>query len=137
VGIQVTEPFAPFDPPAPVAWLRFGVALVWLVFGLLFKALGMMPRHRRIVARVVGEQAAGRVTSLVAAGEIALALWMLSGRFLPICMSVQTLALAAMNTLELRYARDLLVSPIGMICANVVLLSVGWYVALAGNQFSH
>jgi hypothetical protein len=127
------ESLAPFDPHSPSTWLRVGVALVWLVFGLLFKALGMMPRHRHIVARVVGEQAAGRVTSLVAAGEIGLALWMLSGRHLPICMSVQTLALVAMNTLEIRYARDLLVSPIGMICANAVLLAVGWYVALAGN----
>ena len=123
----------PFDPHSALSWMRVGIALVWLVFGLLFKALGMMPRHKRIVARVVGERAAGKVTSLVAAGEIGLALWMFSGRFLPICMGVQTLALASMNTLEIRYAKDLLVSPIGMICANAVLLSAGWYVALAGG----
>ena len=121
----------PFDPHSPLTWMRIGIALVWLVFGLAFKALGMMPRHKRIVARVVGERAAGTVTTLVALGEISLAIWMLSGRFLPVCMGVQTLALAAMNTLEIRYAKDLLVSPVGMVCANIVLLSVGWYVALA------
>ena len=36
-----------------------------------------------------------------------------------------------MNALELRHARDLLLSPIGMVSANVVFLSIGWYVALA------
>jgi len=111
-------------------WLRVGIALVWLVFGLLFKALGAVPRHRQIVARVVGERSATTVTSLVAFGECAIAIWMLSGRWLPLCMTLQTLALVAMNTLELRHARALLVSPVGMICANVVFLGVGWYVAV-------
>jgi hypothetical protein len=36
-----------------------------------------------------------------------------------------------MNALELRYARDLLLAPIAMVCANAVFLSLGWYVAFA------
>jgi len=122
---------ARFDPQSHLTWLRIGIALVWLLFGLLFKALNVVPRHRRIVGRVVGDRAAGPVTSLVAAAEIALAMWMLAGRFLPLCVAVQTLLIAAMNTLELRYARDLLLSPVAMVCANVVFLALGWYVALA------
>jgi hypothetical protein len=122
---------APFDLHAPVAWLRVGIAGVWLLFGLIFKALGALPRHRRIVARVVGERAAGSVTSLVALAEIAMCLWMLTGRLLPLCAAAQTLLIVAMNTLELRRARDLLVAPVAMVCANGVFLSLGWYVALA------
>jgi hypothetical protein len=109
--------------------LRVGVGVVWLVFGLLFKALDAVPRHRAIVARVVGEARAGAVLWMVALGEIALGAWMISGVGLVGCMAAQTAMIVAMNVLELRFARDLLLSPIGMVCANVVFLSIGWYVA--------
>ena len=121
----------PFDVRSHLTWMRVGIASVWLLFGLFFKALDGVPRHRQIVARVVGADRAGFVLWFVALGEIALGLWMLVGRFLPVCAAIQTAALATMNSLELRHARDLLLSPIGMVCANVVLLSLGWYVALA------
>jgi hypothetical protein len=122
---------APFDFHSHLTWMRIGIAAVWLLFGLLFKALDAVPRHRQIVARVVGADRAGLVLWVVALGEISLALWMLVGRFLPWCLAIQTASLATMNALELRHARDLLLSPVGMVCANVVFLSLGWYVALA------
>ncbi len=122
---------ARFDGHSHLAWLRLGIALVWLSSGLVFKALGAVPRHRQIVVRVVGAKRAGLVLWLVALGEIGLGAWMLVGRFLVVCLALQTACLAAMNTLELRHARDLLLSPIGMVCANVVFLCLGWYVALA------
>jgi hypothetical protein len=114
-----------------LTWLRLGIASVWLLFGLFFKALGAVPRHRQIVARVVGEDRAGTVLWMVALGEIGLGLWMIAGRYLLVCAAIQTAFIAAMNTLELRHARDLLLSPIGMVSANVVFLSLGWYVAFA------
>ena len=122
---------AEFDFHSPLTWLRMGIACVWLLFGLIFKALGFLPRHKQIVSRVVGAERAGLVLGLVAAAEIALALWMLAGRFLPICMAIQTVFIAAMNVCEFRYARDLLLTPWGMVCANVVFLALGWYVALS------
>jgi hypothetical protein len=36
-----------------------------------------------------------------------------------------------MNTLEIRRARELLITPWGMIAANTVLLTAGWYVFAA------
>jgi hypothetical protein len=121
----------PFDVHSHFSWLRLGVASVWLLFGLVFKALGAVPRHRKIVARVVGEERTGLFLWMVAIGEIGLGSWMLAGTFLPACVAVQTVILATMNTLELRYARDLLLWPIGMVAANIAFLSLGWYVALA------
>jgi hypothetical protein len=56
---------------------------------------------------------------------------MLAGTFLAACVALQTVLLATMNALELRYARGLLLSPVGMVSANVVFLFLGWYVALA------
>jgi hypothetical protein len=122
---------APLDFHSHLTWLRLSIACVWLVFGLLFKALDVVPRHRQIVARVVGERVSRCLTLAVAAGETLLGLWMLYGRFLPWCLAIQTAVIVAMNALEICYARDLLLSPIGMVCANAVLLGLGWYVALA------
>ena len=123
---------APFDLHSHLTWIRAGIAIVWLLFGLLFKALDAVPRHRQIVSRVVGSEHAGVILWLVALTEIGLGIWMLVGRALVPCVALQTGLLIAMNTLELRYARDLLLSPIAMVCANIVFLSLGWYVALAG-----
>ena len=122
---------AELDFASHLTWMRCGIALVWLVFGGLFKALGLLPRHRRIIARVVGEARAGPVLRLVAAGEVAIGLWMLYGRLLVPCVALQSVALVTMNALELRRARDLLLSPRAMLAANAVLLAAGWYVALA------
>lgn len=120
-----------FDLGSPLVWLRLAIAGVWLLFGLLFKALGTVPRHKQIVVRVVGEARAGAVLWLVVLAECSLAGWMVSGGALVACVAAQTALIVGMNVLELRYARDLLLSPIGMVCANVVFLSLGWYVALA------
>jgi hypothetical protein len=110
---------------------RIAVAAVWLVFGLVFKAADVVPRHRAIVARVLGERWSRPVILAVAFGEATLGAWMLWGRALPICAAVQSVAIVTMNTLELRYARDLLLSPRLMLLANAALLSAAWYAALA------
>jgi hypothetical protein len=122
---------APLDFGSHLTWMRLAIALVWLVFGILFKALDAVPRHRQIVARVVGERASRGLTVAVAAGEAGLGLWMVYGRYLPWCVAIQTATIVSMNALEIRYARDLLLSPLGMVCANAALLAAGWYVALA------
>jgi hypothetical protein len=122
---------AAFDFDSHLTWLRCAIALTWLVFGGVFKALGALPRHRRIVARVVGDERAGAVLRWVAAGEISIGLWMLYGRDLVPCVALQSAAIVVMNTLELRHARDLLLSPRLMLGANAGLLTAGWYVALS------
>jgi uncharacterized membrane protein YphA (DoxX/SURF4 family) len=113
-----------------IAALRIGTAAVWLIFGVVFKMLGLVPRHRLIVASVVGDAAAGPVTVLVGAAEAAMGLWILSGVRPRACATVQTLAIAAMNALELSLARDLLLAPIPMVYANAAFLGIVWYCAL-------
>jgi hypothetical protein len=110
--------------------LTFATAAVWLLFGTWFKVFGMVPRHRKIVATVVGEAGAGPVTVLIGAAEIAMALWILSGLYPRACAALQSIAIVTMNALELSLARDLLLAPILMICANTLFLVIVWYCAL-------
>jgi uncharacterized membrane protein YphA (DoxX/SURF4 family) len=117
-----------------VPGLRIATALVWFVFGLGFKILGLVPRHRMIVAAIAGESLADPLTYVVGAAEVAIGIWILSGAWPRLCATVQTIAIAAMNAVELTLARELLLAPIPMVCANAAFLAVGWYCALARRR---
>ncbi len=109
---------------------RVCVAFVWLVFGIIFKLLRALPRHEKIVARILGERVAPVLTRIIGAGEALVGVWMLSGLWLPSCAFAQTLLVVTMNAIELVKARDLLLSPRLMVIGNGVLLSLAWYAAL-------
>jgi hypothetical protein len=113
-----------------VAALRIGTAAVWLVFGVVFKVLDLVPRHRLIVATVLGAAVAGPVTVAIGAAEAAMGLWILSGIRPRLCAAAQTVAIVSMNALELSLAKDLLLAPVPMVCANAVFLAAGWFCAL-------
>ena len=113
-----------------IAVLTLLTASVWLLFGLGFKVFGLVPRHRMIVAALFGEAAAGPLTVAIGAGETALALWILSGFYPRLCAAFQTVAIAAMNTLEITFAKNLLLSPILMVVANTGFLVAVWYRAI-------
>ncbi len=112
------------------AAIRIGTAMVWLVFGLLFKVLDLVPRHRVIVASIVGEELARSVTIVVGCAEAGLAVWILSARSPRLCAATQTVVIATMNGLELSLAREHLLAPIPMLIANAAFLSLVWYGAL-------
>ncbi len=110
--------------------LRIGTAVVWIVFGLVFKVLHAVPRHEEIVAAVLGASIAGPVTVLVGVAETLLGCWILSRRWPRTCALAQTLAIVSMNALELAFAREHLLAPLPMVAANTVFLTVAWYLAL-------
>jgi hypothetical protein len=120
------------DPGAPSTWARLAVAGVWILFGLGFKVLRLVPRHERIVARILGEAVAPVLTRLIGVGELAIGLWMLSGLHPVPCVALQTALVVTMNAIELTRARDLLLAPLPMVLGNTALLAGAWYTALAG-----
>lgn len=119
-----------------VQGLRLGIASVWLTHGLLCKLLGAVPRHQLIVARVVGEPLSGPVIYTVGIIEVALAVWVISGRYPKSCAAVQTGLIASMNVFELKLAADLLIAPTAMVLANMCFLGVAWYCALRSPMHS-
>jgi uncharacterized membrane protein YphA (DoxX/SURF4 family) len=107
------------------------VAAVWLVHGLYNKLLGGSPRHLAIVQSVLGlaGSAGERVLTMVGLFEVALALWILSGRAPRRCAATQTVVLLSMNVVELTFARHLLLSPLGLLPLNLVFLTFAWIAA--------
>ncbi len=107
------------------------IASVWVFHGLYSKLLDGIPRHAQIVARILGEDISHLVTIAVGISEILLGLWAWSGRYRTANATVQTVAIISMNTLEITFARDLLISAPGMLALNLVFLSVVWWWALS------
>ncbi len=106
------------------------IGAVWVFHGLYSKILGGIPRHRRIVARILGERIAGPATVIVGGLEILLGVWAFTGFARVECAAVQTAALVGMNVLEIARARDLLISALGMVLLNLGFLVVIWHWAL-------
>ncbi|HEX9367633.1 MAG TPA: DoxX-like family protein, partial [Vicinamibacterales bacterium] len=110
--------------------VRF-VAAVWLVHGLYNKLLGGSARHLAIVQSVpgLGGVAGERVLTAVGVGEVAIALWVLSGWRPRLCAVTQTVALLSMNVVELTWARPLLLWPAGLLPLNAAFLALAWTAA--------
>jgi uncharacterized membrane protein YphA (DoxX/SURF4 family) len=111
--------------------VRRVVASVWLVHGLYNKLLGGSPRHLAIVQAVPGLSGSTGVHLLAAVGlcEVALALWVLSGRAPRACAATQTAVLLSMNVIELTFARSLLLWPAGLLPVNLGFLALAWVAA--------
>jgi hypothetical protein len=89
-------------------FLTYFTAAVWIANGLFCKVFNLVPRHERIVARILGGQFAGFLTKAIGAAEIIMAVWILSGIKPRLNAALQILVVAAMNILEFFLAPDLL-----------------------------
>jgi hypothetical protein len=110
------------------------IGSVWIFHGLYSKILNGIPRHRLIVGRILGNEIAGAATKVIGLLEVLLGLWAYTA-WQPVgCAAVQTLAIVAMNTLEIILAGELLISAIGMVVLNLGFLSLVWYWALFASK---
>jgi len=83
-------------------------AAVWLVNGLICKVLDVVPRHREIVGRILGEDHALALTRLIGIGEIGMAVWIVSGMKSKWSAWAQIAAVMTMNVIEFFLVPDLL-----------------------------
>lgn len=87
---------------------RLLFAAVWLVNGIWCKILDGVPRHREIVARILGEEHSLLLTRMIGLGEVLMAAWILSGIRWKWSCAAQIAAVAVMNIIELIMVPDLL-----------------------------
>jgi hypothetical protein len=88
--------------------ITYFIAAVWLVNGLVCKVLDIVPRHRQIVARILGKQHSLFLTRAIGFAEILMTVWILSGVAPRLNAIIQIVVIASMNLLEYFLARDLL-----------------------------
>jgi hypothetical protein len=82
--------------------------MIWLANGLICKVLDLVPRHRQIVAEIIGEEYAGLFTIAIGIAEILMAVWVVSKIRTRFNAIVQIIVIAVMNTLEFILVPDLL-----------------------------
>ena len=80
--------------------VRVFFALVWLVNGVWCKILDGVPRHREIVARILGEEHSLVLTRMIGFGEVVMAAWILSGIRWKWSCAAQIAAVVMMNVIE-------------------------------------
>lgn len=110
------------------------IGSVWVFHGLYSKILNGIPRHRQIVGKILGTAIAPMATRIIGLLEVLLGVWVFTG-WQPIgCAAVQTAAILAMNTLEIIFAREFLISAIGMVILNLAFLALIWHWAGFGPK---
>jgi hypothetical protein len=88
--------------------LTYLIAAVWLINGLVCKVFNSVPRHREIVARILGDDHASLFTIAIGALETLMAVWVLSRIMTRLNAIIQIVIIATMNTIEFIIAPDLL-----------------------------
>ena len=106
------------------------IGSVWIFHGLYSKILNGIPRHRLIVGKILRLNDPTWMTRLIGLAEVTLGVWTFSGWQSIPCATVQTLAIVAMNFLEILIAKELLISALGMVALNAGFLAVVWHWAL-------
>mgnify|MGYP001599252496 FL=1 len=108
-------------------YINLGIAMVWLVNGLICKVCNLVPRHQAIVARILGADYAVLLTKIIGGLEILMAVWIVSGIKRRWCAVTQMLLVSLMNMIEFFMAPDLLLfGRINIIIAALFVLLIYW-----------
>ena len=107
--------------------VNYLIAGVWLANGLLCKVLNLVPRHKKIVAEILGNNHAEIFTKLIGVSEILMAVWILTGYKSRINVVAQILIIALMNTLEFILAPHLLLWGYGNAAFAFVFILLIYY----------
>ena len=110
---------------------RGAISLVWLYEGLWCKLLSGCPSHAVIVRSLPDpvSRVAGPLLVGIGTFEVALGLWVLSGRQRRPAAWAQTIVLILMNGGGLVWGRDAIPDPAHVVIQNVVLLVLAWTIA--------
>jgi uncharacterized membrane protein YphA (DoxX/SURF4 family) len=106
---------------------RLVFSAVWLVNGIWCKLLDGVPRHREIVARILGEEHSLLLTRMIGISEVVMAVWILSGIRWKWSCAAQIAAVVMMNVIEFILAPNLLLfGRFNSLVALAYIMVVSW-----------
>ncbi len=105
--------------------IRFVIAMVWLINGLVCKMMNVVPRHQEIVSEILSTGIPRTITFLIGIAEVIMAIWILSGKYFKINIYTQISVIAAMNILEYIFVPDLLMfGKLNIVFAGVLIVTI-------------
>lgn len=111
----------------PPVTFRILFATVWLVNGVWCKIMDGVPRHREIVARILGEEHSLFLTRMIGVGEVLMAAWILSGIRWKWSCAAQIAAVMLMNVIEFIVVPDMLLfGRFNSLAALAYIMVVAW-----------
>ena len=106
--------------------INYIIASIWLVNGFLCKVLNLVPRHKQIVSRILGDEYSRELIILIGISEIAVAGWILLQFKSKVNALFQIVIIASMNILEFILAPDLLLWGRYNIVFACLLIAIIW-----------
>lgn len=88
--------------------LKYLIASVWLVNGLICKVLNFTQRHQEIVGAILNIKYAREITLLIGVLEVIMSFWILSNYKQKLSAFTQIFFLMTMNSIEFIYVKELL-----------------------------
>lgn len=117
----------PYHVPKSYVIIKYGIAMVWIINGLLCKMLNLVPRHEHIIASILGEDHARLFAVIIGIAEVMMAFWILSNLWSHVCAITQIVIVLSMNVMELMIAPDLLLWGSMNILFAGIFVGVVWY----------
>ncbi len=88
--------------------MKYAFALIWIINGLFFKVLNLLPRHEEIVASILSPIYSREITLTIGILEILMAIWILSPWRSKLCGFIQIVIIFLMNLIEILLVPELL-----------------------------
>jgi hypothetical protein len=108
VNLDTTSEISAMSNTTRHQLLTYIIAVVWFINGFICKVLNLVPRHREIVERILGNEHAASFTITIGISETLMAVWILSRIRSRLNAVIQIIVIATMNTIEFILAPDLL-----------------------------
>lgn len=117
-------------------FIRYFIAAIWFVNGVLCKILNLVPRHQAIVERITDTTHGRLITLIIGVGEFCISIWVAQGVWPKLNAVVQILIIILYSILGYMMAPDLLLFGSFSYIINLTFIILIYYNGFIANPTS-